>query len=110
MTINMFWEFIGCADILRGYPNQSPAMIGLLLFSESYQVKGLGKIAYQKIEDLIFTWQGITTLRISIMKSNYFVAVFWSKMGFRDSGIRKNIERNGIFDECMIFEKKVRFL
>lgn len=107
-VLGIYWNdlLIGCADILRGYPNQSTAMIGLLLLSESYQGKGLGKMAYQQIEDFIFTWQEITTLRISIMKSNDSVTSFWSKMGFQDSGIRKKIESNGILDESMIFEKK----
>src|SRR4051812_44803274 len=44
-------RMIGCADIIRGYPDSGTAHIGLLLFTEKFQGKGYGSKALPLIEE-----------------------------------------------------------
>ena len=101
-------DVIGCIDILRGFPNTQTAMIGLLLLSEKYQGKGLGKTAYQTLESMIKDWDEITIIRISVVVSNGEVLPFWEKLGFRESGVRRPYENGSITSEAIILEKPVR--
>lgn len=43
-------ELVGCADLIRGWPTDSTALIGLLFLDEAHQGHGLGKSAYQEVE------------------------------------------------------------
>lgn len=60
----------GCADIIRGFPNQKIAMIGLLLISENYQAKGLGRIVYELVEKFCLFWPEIERARIGVAETN----------------------------------------
>jgi GNAT superfamily N-acetyltransferase len=81
---------VGCADLIRGYPEPGTAMLGLLLISERLQGRGHGRRAYGKIEDLVRDWAGVTKVRIGVADTNLHVAPFWEKMGFVDIGIRNS--------------------
>ena len=100
-------NLIGCADVIRGFPNRQTAMLGLLLLTENQQAKGLGKAAYKKIEEVVKSWAGIEKIRIGIVQSNSEVVAFWQKMGFVDSGQRKAFENKKVTSEAMIFEKLI---
>lgn len=108
LGIEVYADFIGCIDVLRGFPNTQTAMLGLLLLSEEYQGKGLGKTAYQALESIIKEWEEITIVRISVVVSNGEVLPFWKKLGFRDTGIRRPYENANITSEAIILEKLVR--
>ena len=43
-------QMIGCADVVRGYPDPSTAFIGLLLISEDSKRRGCGTAAYEALE------------------------------------------------------------
>jgi len=53
---------IGCADVIRGWPSADTAHIGLLLLTESYHGRGLGRRAYEAIEVQTRRW-----LRVSVI-------------------------------------------
>ncbi|GAB3262709.1 hypothetical protein GCM10027296_37770 [Chitinimonas naiadis] len=82
-------ELVGVTMLLKGwrYPGQS--MIGLLLLSERWQGQGLGRQAYERIEQLIRGWPGMRTVRIGIIASNEPAFPFWRKLGFVETGERK---------------------
>ena len=100
-------EMIGCADILRGYPTEDIAYLGLLLLSEKYQRMGLGAQAFAELERIALSWPGISTIRGAIMRSNDIVVPFWEKMGLVDTGIRRPWKTDEVVSESMIFEKKL---
>jgi ribosomal protein S18 acetylase RimI-like enzyme/predicted enzyme related to lactoylglutathione lyase len=85
----VYWagELAGFADVILGYPDASYAYLGLLLFSESYQNQGLGRQAYQLIEEEISTWPDVKTIRLGVADTND-VGGFWRKMGFEPTGRR----------------------
>lgn len=96
---------IGCADVLRAYPDDETTMIGLLLLSGKYQNMGLGSISYQKIEEYIQNWKSCKKIRIGIILTNDKVIPFWEKMGYCDTGMKKPYEYCNVKSEVQIFEK-----
>jgi RimJ/RimL family protein N-acetyltransferase len=98
---------IGCADLLRGYPNDKTAFLGLLLISEAYQNKGLGVRACAEIEKIVLTWPEISVIRGSVVQSNDVVVSFWERMGAVDTGLRRPYSVGDVASESTIFEKKL---
>jgi len=82
-------QLVGVTMLLKGwrYPGQS--MISLLLLAERWQGQGLGRLAYERVEQLIRSWPGMRTVRIGIIASNEPAFPFWRKLGFSETGERK---------------------
>jgi len=100
-------QMIGCADLLRGYPDEKTAFLGLLLISEPYQNKGLGVRACAELEKIALTWPEISVIRGSVVQSNDIVVSFWKRMGAVDTGIRRPYIVGDLATESIIFEKKL---
>jgi len=98
-------RMIGCVDLIRGYPDRKTAMLGLLLLSEKFQGKGYGRLAYQKVEEIVSNWAGIGKIRIGIVGTNDHILTFWKKMGFVDAGVRKPYSYDKLKSETFVFEK-----
>jgi len=100
-------QMIGCADLLRGFPDEKTAFLGLLLISERYQNKGLGVRACAELEKVALTWPEISVIRGSVVQSNDKVVSFWKRMGAVDTGIRRPYVAGDVESESLIFEKKI---
>lgn len=74
---------VGCADVIRDYPTQQIAFIGLLLFVEAEQGKSYGVLALRHIEDMAKSW-GCTALRIAVIERNTRALAFWQREGFTE--------------------------
>jgi len=95
---------IGCADVIRGYPSRERAVIGLLLLSEGWQHRGLGRAFATLLERRIASWPEIERLRIGVVASNDGALVFWRKLGYRETGeIRPR--QPGFVREVIVLEK-----
>lgn len=79
-------QMVGVVDMLRGFPNPSTVHIGLVMLSEKYQGKGLGRATLAAIQRYVSQWPDIHTLRISVVDTNREVLAFWQKMGFTLTG------------------------
>lgn len=99
---------VGCADVIRSFPSEDKAMIGLLLLSESHQAKGLGSKAYAEVEKLCLSWPEIEIARIGVVQTNAAVLPFWLKVGFTDTGARRPFEQGRVQSETIVLEKKIR--
>ena len=73
----------GCADVIRYYPTQQVAFIGLLLLVEAEQGKSYGVHALQHIKDMAKSW-GCTGLRIAVIEHNTRALAFWRREGFTE--------------------------
>jgi len=98
-------EMVGCADIIRAYPESDTALVGLFLISEAKQGQGIGKVAYQSLEATIRTWQEIKRLRLGVVRTNEIVLPFWKKMGFCLTGEVKPYQYDKLQSETLILEK-----
>lgn len=95
-------EAIGCIDIIRAYPDQQTAFIGLLLFVESQQNLDLGHQALDFINKLASDW-GSNRLRIAVVESNVKAFNFWLREGFIELFRKKSSE----YDRTVIIMERV---
>jgi GNAT superfamily N-acetyltransferase len=100
-------ELVGCADLLRGYPDQKTATLGLLLLSEQHQHRGLGVQAYSESEKVARSWPEVPVIRGTVIATNAIVLPFWRKMGFGDKGIRTPYRSGEVFSENIELEKSL---
>ena len=81
-----FWrdgELIGCADLLRGYPEPWIAYIGLLLFSPAHRGRSLGVLALNSLTELARSWH-CRELRLAVIDKNDRALRFWQREGFHE--------------------------
>ncbi len=97
-------ELVGCADVLRGYPEPTTAFLGLLLIAESRQGEGLGRRVSSALESVMREW-GCTKVRLAVVESNECALGFWSAVGFVDTGERVDYQ-NGRVDSLLILMEK----
>lgn len=102
-------RMVGCADVIRSFPSEEKAMVGLLLLSESHQSKGLGSLAYAEIEKLCLSWPQVEIARIGVVKTNSAVLPFWLKAGFVDTGARRPFDHGSVKSETIVLEKTIRW-
>lgn len=81
-----YWKdgvIVGCADLIRGYPDRDVAFLGLLLFGNRYQGLGYGVVAISHIKALACSW-GCTRLRVAVIDRNVRALRFWQREGFKE--------------------------
>jgi RimJ/RimL family protein N-acetyltransferase len=82
-------EMIGCADLIRGFPTDDCAWIGLLLFSERHRNRGYGKQALMLIYAIAREW-GCTKIQIATLALNLRGQAFWQREGFHERSRARN--------------------
>lgn len=98
-------EMVGCADLIRGWPIPSTALIGLLLLDEAHQGHGLGRSAYQAVEAKVRRWPEIDILRVSVVRSSAAVLPFWRRVGFIETGEVRPYVYDKLLSESIILAK-----
>jgi GNAT superfamily N-acetyltransferase len=97
---------IGCADLIRGYPDEHTVLLGLLLLAEPWQRRGFGKAAYLAIEDYVRRWgAGWKQVRIGVVGTNEDVLAFWTKLGFIRTGEVKPYRYGNVSSETIVLCK-----
>lgn len=99
-------KMIGCMALLRGYPNETTVMLGLLLLSEKYQRKGFGTQAHKKLEEIIKGWGNFEKIRIGVLITNQEILPFWKKMGYTET-VRKPYKHGDIETEVITLDKMI---
>jgi RimJ/RimL family protein N-acetyltransferase len=101
-------EMVGYAEIIRGYPGPTTAMLGLLLIAEPFQRRGIGCAAYVELEDRIRAWSTCDRVRIGVVETNAAVMPFWQRLGFERTGQSRPYRHGSVASECIYFEKPLR--
>lgn len=97
---------IGCADLIRGYPDSNTALLGLLLLAEPWQRRGFGTVAYHAIEDYVRSWgPDWKHIRIGVVQTNAEVMAFWAKLGFARSGEARSYRYGNIRSQTVVLSK-----
>jgi GNAT superfamily N-acetyltransferase len=99
-------DAIGVVDVIRDFPQPGTALLGLLLIQEAFQSQGLGRKAYQTVEDQIRAELGCSLIRLAIVDSNP-VQAFWEKMGFHLTGETRPHEGAKIQSTKRVMEKSL---
>jgi GNAT superfamily N-acetyltransferase len=77
---------IGCIDLVRGWPDEATAVIGLLLLEPAVRGQGRGRLAFEAIEAQARAWPEVSQLRLVVVESNAVARPFWEHLGFRANG------------------------
>lgn len=72
---------VGVVDLHKDHPAVSDVYIGLLLLSEEYQSKGLGKKTYEAVETFSKSQLRASRIVLGVANDND-VSGYWIKMGF----------------------------
>ncbi len=96
-------SLIGCADLIRGYPEPDIAYLGLLLFADSSQGKGHGVQALNHLFRLARSW-GCARMRLGVIATNVRGLSFWKREGFGEI-YRKTVE--GFTGEVIVMQKEI---
>jgi RimJ/RimL family protein N-acetyltransferase len=98
---------VGCIDCIRGYPDASTAYVGLLLIAEKHRRRGLGRAACRALEACVSRWDGITRVRLGVLRTNEDARRFWLAQGFRATGETKPYRYGPIVTATLLFEKRL---
>lgn len=97
-------ERLGCVDLVRGYPDEQTAYLGLLLLKEPHQ--GHGSELLRRLTAMATSW-GCTAMRLGVIETNLPALHFWSKHGFRQLA-RKSIP--GFSGDTLIMSRTIGHL
>jgi len=98
---------VGCADLVRRYPEEHTAHIGLFLIAEAHQRRGLGTAAWRRIEALLQEWPECRTVRGGVVQTNASVLRFWEHVGFAPTGEVKPYRYGAVRSEVVMVEKSL---
>jgi ribosomal protein S18 acetylase RimI-like enzyme len=100
-------QLVAVADLLRGYPNEHTAFIGLLQVHWNHQGLGLGKSTYELLQRYVeSSWPEIRTLRLAIVDTNAHIATgFWQRQGFTPTGEERPYRYDKLESTARLYEK-----
>ena len=96
---------VGCADLIRGYPDPKTAQFGLFIVSEKCRRQGIGSRAYVLLEQAIRGWGTCDRIRIGVVRVNDEVVPFWTRLGFTPTGEVKPYRYGAVVSETALLEK-----
>jgi RimJ/RimL family protein N-acetyltransferase len=101
-------ELVAVVDLLRGYPNDRTAFIGLLEVHGRHQRQGLGAASYGLTEQYVANaWPEIEKLRLAVVDTNAEAARFWMVMGFEPTGEAKPYRYDKLESVARLYEKRL---
>lgn len=74
-------KLIAILDLIRNFPKENNAYIGLFMIDKSMQNKGIGSQIIEKVFDLL-KLQGINYIELAYIKENIEAKNFWLKNKF----------------------------
>ena len=99
---------VAVADVLRGYPAEHHAHIGLLLVRGDRHGHGLGRQLHDHVLDLVRTWPEVGTLRLGVVETNAASAVgFWEALGYEPTGETAPYENGSVRCRVIRYERPV---
>lgn len=96
------------ADVIRNFPEEHHAHIGLLLVRQDHQGEGLGRAMHDAVTNLVSGWPEVTTLRLGIVETNAASAVgFWKALGYEPTGETAPYENDEVRSRVTLWERPV---
>jgi GNAT superfamily N-acetyltransferase len=97
-------KMVGCIDVIRDYPKNGVAWIGLLLVSEKLHGQGIGRKALELLKREIYSWKACKGIQLAVVSTNDVALPFWRKMGFCETGKRTPYRYNQVEAESIHME------
>lgn len=100
-------RMVGCADLIRGFPDPATAYIGLLLLEPAARGHGLGAAAFAALEAQARAWPGTQSLRLGVVATTPVAQAFWTRMGFAPTGIVKPHRLGVVESTVAVYAKQI---
>lgn len=102
-------QLVAVVDLLRGYPNPHTGFIGLLEVHGGHQGKGVGRTAYELVEQYVGEqWPEIRIMRLAVVDTNAEQATrFWVRQGFAATGEVKPYRYDKLESVARLYEKQL---
>jgi GNAT superfamily N-acetyltransferase len=100
-------DLVAVVDLLRGYPEEPVAFVGLLQVHGGRQGRGIGRTAYRLVEQYVVEqWPEVRRLRLAVVDTNAELAApFWNRQGFEPTGEPKAYENEAVTSTARLYEK-----
>jgi RimJ/RimL family protein N-acetyltransferase len=95
---------IGVADLHIHHPDNGTATFGAILLREDHHAKGLGRQAYEVIEEYLQQVHRIRRIELGVSDRND-VGGFWTKMGFTNTGETKEWQGETVLNVLTKYQK-----
>jgi len=108
IVLGGWWKgssLVSVVDVLRHWPTDDTAHIGLLLVDRRRQGEGLGRRTLTALYAQARTWDRVHRWRISVVRTNDHVLPFWHRMGYAATGEIKSYRYDHIRSEVMILTR-----
>ncbi|MCW1918717.1 GNAT family N-acetyltransferase [Rhodobacter sp. KR11] len=83
----------GVAELSFGFPTAPDAYLGLMILAPRARSRGQGAAFLDHIQALA---QGCPRLYLAVLEANPRGRTFWERMGFRPTGVNREMQENGI--------------
>ncbi|TDW97824.1 GNAT family N-acetyltransferase [Kribbella sp. VKM Ac-2566] len=102
-------QLVAVVDLLRGFPNERTAFIGLLEVHSAHQGRGSGRATYELVQRYVeTTWPEIRTMRLAVVDTNAQVATgFWRRLGFEATGEVRPYRYDKLESSARLYEKQL---
>ena len=102
-------QLVAVVDLLRGFPNEHTAFIGLLEVHSGYQGLGYGRTTYGLVQRYVeTTWPEVRTMRLAVVDTNAEVATgFWHRQGFEATGEVRPYRYDKLESSVRLYEKQL---
>jgi len=100
-------ELIGVADFVDGYPKTGEGCFGLLLLSERFQRRGLGREAADLVEGWALARYDVRRVSVGVEFVNEPARQFWRKQGYEPTGEHFMASALGRDNEAELLIKKL---
>ncbi|HEY3556705.1 MAG TPA: GNAT family N-acetyltransferase [Kribbella sp.] len=102
-------QLVAVVDLLRGFPNESTAFIGLLEVHANQQGRGYGRATYELVQRYVeTTWPEVRTMRLAVVDTNAQVAAgFWERQGFEATGEARPYQYDKLESTARLYEKQL---
>jgi len=100
-------DVVGCADVLKGHPDEDAVFVGLLVIREGIRRIGLGTAAYARLEEAFREW-GSRRARLAVVEDNRGALGFWESVGFAATGEVRDYRAGVVESRLILMEKDIR--
>ena len=102
-------QLVAVVDLLRGFPKDGTAFIGLLQVHAGQQGRGYGGSAYGLVQRYVErTWPEVRTMRLAVVDTNAEVATgFWERQGFKATGEARPYRYDKLESTARLYEKQL---
>lgn len=100
-------RMVGCIDLIRGYPDDTTAYLGLLLLTPPSRGRGIGAQAYALVESIVFGWGTCQKILLAVVRTVEEVIPFWRRMGFHETGEVRPYQYESLESEAILMEKSL---